>query len=163
MNDAGSLQNLNDIVVHGPLAWWPLAPGWYVLLGMGLVMLLVLTVLHWRRWRRNRYRRQALAELSSIRTTASAECMRGLPELLKRAALSVWKREEVASLSGQEWHRFLDRTAGMELFSAGVGEMLDRLAYGDIDLPTDQESGFGQVLDAAETWLKRHVGPVRGS
>ena len=29
MNDAGSLQNLNDIVVPEPVAWWPPAPGWY--------------------------------------------------------------------------------------------------------------------------------------
>ena len=34
MNDPGSLQNLNDIVVPGPVAWWPLAPGWYLLLAV---------------------------------------------------------------------------------------------------------------------------------
>ena len=36
MNDPGSLQNLNDIVVPGPVAWWPPAPGWYVLAAFAL-------------------------------------------------------------------------------------------------------------------------------
>ena len=34
MNDPGSLQNLNDIVLPAPVPWWPLAPGWWVLIGL---------------------------------------------------------------------------------------------------------------------------------
>jgi hypothetical protein len=58
MNDAGSLQNLNDIVVPGPVSWWPLATGWYVLAALLIVILLILAIRQWRQWRRNRYRRQ---------------------------------------------------------------------------------------------------------
>ena len=36
MSDPGSLQNLHDIVVPGPAAWWPPAPGWYVLAAVAL-------------------------------------------------------------------------------------------------------------------------------
>ena len=60
MNDAGSLQNLNDIVVPGPVGWWPLAPGWYVLGAIAFIACLVLAFRWWRRWQGNRYRRQAM-------------------------------------------------------------------------------------------------------
>ena len=156
MNDTGSLQNLNDIVVPDPVSWWPPAPGWYVLAAILLIIFILLAIRHWRNWRGNRYRRQSLTELSLIRAKSSAAYMGRLPELLKRTALSVWPREEVASLSGRSWHRFLDQSAGMDLFCSGAGDTLDRLAYcGNSDhAATDQE--LGQVLDAAETWLNDH-------
>jgi hypothetical protein len=164
MNDAGSLQNLNDIVLPSPVAWWPPAPGWYVLSALVLVALLVVGVLQWRRWRDNRYRREALAELSSIRASASTGYLERVPELLKRAALSVWPREEVAALTGPDWHRFLDRTAGLDRFCSGAGETLDQLAYSDSGsaakaLDARQSSA---LLDASELWLKKHKRPAQG-
>ena len=164
MNDAGSLQNLNDIVLPPAVAWWPPAPGWYVLFALVLVALLVAGFLQWRRWRDNRYRREALLELSAIRTNASAEQLHAVPELLKRAALSVWPRTEVAALTGADWHRFLDRTAGLDQFCSGVGETLDQLAYsnsgsGARELDARQS---GQLLDASELWLKKHKRQAQG-
>jgi len=156
MSDAASLQNLNDIVVSAPAAWWPLAPGWY-LLAACLVALLVFLALHQgRRWRQNRYRRQALQELSSIREAGAAGRARELPALLKRTALSAWPRASVASLSGAAWHRFLDETAGMDSFRAGSGATLDSLAYAGRDQPALPEADVKKAIDAAELWLKSH-------
>jgi hypothetical protein len=157
MNDGGSLQNLNDIVVPGPVGWWPLAPGWYVLATLALIAVLVMAVRQWRRWRQNRYRRQAMMELSSIRRSASGESLRQLPELLKRTALSAWSREKVASLNGRAWHRFLDGSAGMDRFCSGAGDILDQLAYAGVGAPLPADSELKQVLDAAELWLKQHL------
>lgn len=163
MNDAGSLQNLNDIVLPSPVAWWPPAPGWYALFALVLIGLLVFAVVQWRRWRQNLYRREALAELSRIRSGASAGQLHGLPELLKRAALSAWPRAEVAALTGPDWHRFLDRTAELQLFCSGAGEALDFLAYstpGGGQGPLDAQQS-ARLLEAAELWLKRHKRPER--
>ena len=156
MTDAGNLQNLNDIIVPGPVAWWPPAPGWYVLGAIAMVALLLVAVRQWRRWQQNRYRRQAMLELSSIREQASAESLQQLPVLLKRAALSAWQREEVAALTGPAWHRFLDQSAAMDRFCAGAGDTLDQLAYAGSgeSLPADTE--LQQALDATEFWLKNH-------
>jgi hypothetical protein len=157
VNDAGNLQNLNDIVVPGPMAWWPLAPGWYVLGAIALTAFVVVAFRQWRRWQQNLYRRQAMLELSSIRERASAESFQQLPVLLKRAALSVWQRKEVAALTGLAWHRFLDESAGMDRFCSGAGDTLEALAYAGSDeaLPADLE--LQQVLEAAEFWLKNHL------
>ena len=75
MSDAGSLQNLNDIVVPGPVDWWPPAPGWYVLGAIALIVFVVLAVRQWRRWQGNRYRRQAMLELSAIREKVCADSL----------------------------------------------------------------------------------------
>jgi len=157
MNDAGSLQKLNDIVAPGPVDWWPPAPGWYVLGAIALVVLLVLTFRWWRRWQENRYRRQAMTELELIRGQASRESLQQLPALLKRAALSVWPREEVACLTGLAWHRFLDETAGMDEFSTGAGDTLEQLAYAARDELLPAESELKKVLDASEFWLINHL------
>ena len=157
MNDAGSLQNLNDIVVPGPVDWWPPAPGWYVLGAIALIVFVVLAVRQWRRWQGNRYRRQAMLEFSSLREQADIERLQQLPVLLKRAALSVWPREEVASLTGPAWHRFLDESADMDGFCSGAGDILDQLAYAGRDSAAPAGPELQQVLDATEFWLKNHL------
>ena len=155
-NDSASLQNLNDIVVPPPVPWWPLAPGWYVVAAALLFLLSWLLFRQWQRWRRNTYRRQALAELSSIRAGGDDGQIRRVPELLKRTALSAWPRQQVAGLSGAAWHGFLDDAAGMERFRGSAGEILDRLAYaGRGDDPPDPAEAL-LLLDAAEAWLKQH-------
>ena len=42
MGDPGSLQNLNDIVAPAPVAWWPPAPGWWMLAALLATLLLPL-------------------------------------------------------------------------------------------------------------------------
>ena len=103
MDDAASLQNLHDIVTPGPLPWWPPAPGWYVLIAAVAIALLILLWKVWRHWLDNRYRGEALRELAKIGEGRPVGGLREAPELLKRAALSAWPRETVASLVGQDW------------------------------------------------------------
>ena len=87
----------------------------------------------------------------------TAEVAQALPELLKRVALTAWPRDEVAALTGEHWHRFLDRSGSMDRFGAGAGRALDRLAYGGAEV-----LGRDELLDlysAAEQWLRRHRAP----
>lgn len=156
MNDAGSLQNLNDIVVPAPAAWWPLAPGWYVLAGVLLLLGAWWAFRQWSRWKQNRYRRQALSELALIRDGGNESNLREVPVLLKRTAVSAWPRDEVASLSGEAWHRFLDRTAGFSRFCGGAGKTLDQLSYAGRDELNPPAAEIGRLMDAAESWLKHH-------
>ena len=161
MNDAGSLRNLNDIVVPAPVPWWPPAPGWLVVAFIVLMLVIVIAVRQWRLWRRNRYRRQALQVVSSIRQGNTAPG--ALPLVLKRAALSAWPREEVASLSGPAWHRFLDESCASEQFLGGAGDTLDQLSYAELAKTAPFEGDYGQALDAAEHWLKHHRSPPRAA
>lgn len=155
MNDPGSLQNLNDIVLPGAVAWWPPAPGWYAVLAIVLAVLLRVLFRALKAWQKNTYRRQALRELLAIRKQGS-EAAGELSVLLKRAALSAWPRDDVASLSGAGWHAFLDRTAPDGEFATRMGAMLDQFAYSTRGAyqPTGPE--FEQLCRAVEHWLKNH-------
>jgi hypothetical protein len=162
MNDTGSLQNLNDIVLPGPVPWWPLAPGWYVLFAVLAVALVYLAGRWWNARSQNRYRRQALAELAAIRRDQNTGSLQQLPVLVKRAALAAWPREQVASLNGPAWHRFLDASAGGGQFGAGAGATLDRLAYRTHRTDEHSQEDLEQVLAAAEFWLKHHAAQKEG-
>ena len=156
MSDPGSLQNLNDVLLPAPVGWWPPAPGWFVVAALLLVALGWLAARRWRRWSRNRYRREALRSLAQLRAGGAAAA-RGVPELLKRAALSAWPRDAVAALSGDDWHRFLDGTARMSCFCGSAGRTLDSLAYGAAEpLPADEAE---DLYREAERWLRRHRAP----
>jgi hypothetical protein len=154
MSDPGSLQNLNEIVLPAPVPWWPPAPGWYLLAGFLLLLLMFLAVRWRRRWLRNAYRRRALAELAAMREDESE--LRELPALLKRTALAAWPRQDVAGLSGTDWHEFLDASGGEGRFRDGAGLILDRLSYGAAEAPLPDVARRLQLLEAAECWLRRH-------
>ena len=154
MNDPGSLQNLNDIVLPGAVAWWPPAPGWYAVLAVALALLLWLSFRAFRAWRKNTYRRQALREFGSIRKRGKSAAG-DIPVLLKRAALSAWPRSGVASLSGREWHSFLDRTAPQAQI-AEIADMLDRVSYSSRGVREPSNEEFDRLCDAVEHWLKHH-------
>ena len=47
-DDPASLERLHDLVPPAPVPWWPLAPGWYVL---GALILIVAGLAAWRWWR----------------------------------------------------------------------------------------------------------------
>ena len=157
MNDPASLQNLNDIVLPASVPWWPPAPGWYVLSAVVLGVLLILALRGWRRWRRNAYRRQALASVAAMR--AERLELQYLPGLLKRAALSAWPRRQVAGLHGRAWHEFLDESGGGGRFDEGAGSILDRLSYAGAGTEPPDAADRLRVLEAAETWLRRHRVP----
>ena len=152
----GNLQNLHDIVVPADVAWWPLAPGWYVVAGALTVALAYFVYRKLRQVRKNRYRVLALRELADLRQGSETAAMLQIPVLLKRAALSAWPREEVAALSGADWHRFLDRTAATNRFSSGAGQVLDSLAYGGAEAVTASDGKLEGAIEAAEFWLNHH-------
>ena len=160
MSDAASLRNLHDVVLPTPIAAWPPAPGWYVVAVVTSALLLLLIWRGWRRWRRNRYRSQALRELARIRRGSEGRSLADVPVLLKRAALSAWPREQVAALTGRDWHRFLDDSAGSERFCSGAGALLDRLAFPSSASGTLSAAEEITLLDAVGDWLKRHQRPA---
>jgi len=98
MNDsAASLDRLHDLALPPQVSWWPLAPGWYVVIALILVFLTLTIFRAVRRWQANAYRRAALHELKSLETPAA------IAELLRRTALAVSPRSSVAEKSGSAW------------------------------------------------------------
>ena len=141
--DQASLDNLRDIVEQVPVSWWPLAAGWWVL---GAVLLVVIAlIVFWRvqQWRSNAYRRAALGELESAASVAE------ISEILKRTALAVFPRAEVASLSGAAWTDWLGQAVDGEV-PVAVGESLAQGVF------SKSESGTVDVSLFAANWIRQH-------
>ena len=74
-----------------------------------------------------------------------------LQQLLKRTALTGFPRTSVASLTGEAWVQFLDRSSGSHDFSIGEMELLIDGSYRSkisIDVRTMQLF--------AQQWIKKH-------
>jgi len=104
--DATSLDRLNDLVVPPAVPWWPLAPGWYVVLVLLALATAWLSWRLWQRYKRQAYRREALHQLTSLQDVTS------IAELLRRTALAVVPRADVASKTGEDWGDWLAAQSG---------------------------------------------------
>lgn len=110
MNGDGPV--LRDI--HVPAAaWWPPAPGWWILAAL---VVLVCGTIAWLLWRRARLRarRAALGEIDALeaafaRDGDAARLADGASRLLRRVACLV--EPAAASLAGEAWRDFLHRHA----------------------------------------------------
>ena len=133
---------LRDLHLPAITGWWPLAPGWWVLIGLALCGL---GYLAWRAiqiFRRSAPRRRALSQLRDLQ---AEYCWSGdvvslgirLSELLRRAMLAYAPRDEVAGLTGTIWLEWLDQGLPNKAFSAGPGRNLESLPYRKPDQNTD--------------------------
>jgi hypothetical protein len=152
---------LRDLHLPDPVGWWPLAPGWWVLLGLVLFGLLLLLRRAWVRWRIDAPRRIALKELERLesgwRETRNPVLLATrLSELLRRTMLAYAPRKEVAGLTGHAWLAWLDRGLEERPFTEGPGRTLCELPYRRAGGPAgefDVEALLGVVRRRLQTPL----------
>lgn len=160
-SDPASLQNLNDIILPAAVGWWPLAVGWYFLIALMLLVLVWFSYQWLHGWVKNRYRRAALRELQVLEVQIhKAEerdaNLRQIPILLKRAALSVYPRSQVASLSGEDWFNFLNSTVSNPAFTGSTATTLNTVSYSTSELSAIDAHAAAALLYASRKWLQNH-------
>ena len=158
MNPAASASlELRDIHAAPLPSFWPPAPGWWLLAVLLLAALVVLGIWLVRRYRWHRLQQQILGEIDQLgdcySTDKASEFVTGLSTLLRRVALQRYPREQVASLTGTGWLRFLDETGGKGEFEHGIGQLLERGAYA----PQAGELPASELLALARCWAKQNL------
>lgn len=146
---------LRDIHLPPEISAWPPAPGWWLLAAL-LIGLLVLVFRLWRR-RQPIYRKQvvqpALQELQRIEADYAhdpAEMIRQLSVLLRRSAISLHGRRQIAGLTGAEWLTFLDQQQRGEVFGTRFADMLTQQPY------REQVKGDAEALaSVVRDWLQQ--------
>ena len=148
---------LKDIHLPEAIGWWPVAPGWWILLL--LIGLLIFAVVIWlRRLARQAFVKHAQKILLSLKTTSEKDNYQKLCELsvlLRRVAITVSPEEEVASLTGSAWLAYLDNSVDELPFSKGIGACLAEDPYRQPhwQLPL-AESEIAALFHLCEQWLK---------
>ncbi|KTC76984.1 DUF4381 domain-containing protein [Legionella brunensis] len=158
MADSQLLNQLHDIQLPEPIGWWPLAPGWYVLLVALLVVGGSLFYIAYRRYKHGRAKREALHLLINLqkeyeRDHDSQLSSMKISELLRRVALVYFPRQQVASLQGQEWIEFLSKTAK----GINFDQMQDYLLQLPYQKPTDID--LSPLFNCAKSWIKQRGVP----
>lgn len=155
-----NISTLKDLPLPPPPAsYWPQAPGWWVLLALIVLALLVYLVRRLLRWWADRYRRAALLELDAIERdlaepTRRTAALDALPALVKRTVFTWAPRRPTAAMTGDAWLGFLDRTLPGGAFSNGAGRQLETLAYGVQAMDQREQDA---LLALIRRWIRDHV------
>ena len=122
---------LRDIHLPEAVAWWPPAPGWWILLGLALAGLVVFFIDYLRR----RHQRAALKMLRRVverlqRGDEPAQCLATVSSVMRRFAMSAATNPAlVAGLVGRPWLDYLDSRWDRRAFSEGPGRALTVAPY----------------------------------
>ena len=148
---------LRDIHLPPDIGWWPPALGWWLLL-----LLVFLSGVFLLRWWLKRPKQQgartvsaplfALQELDRIEAQYQNDPMgliRELSVLLRRIAISLYGRHQVAGLTGSSWLQFLDKQSGSAVFSERFQQALTELPY-----QPQGSTDVGALVLEVRQWLR---------
>ena len=155
---------LRDLHLPDAIGWWPLAPGWWVLIVMAAIGLAWLAWRWYRAWRFNAPRRYALRELARceadyLEHRDPVALGKQVSELLRRSMLAYAPRDEVAGLTGEAWLAWLDGNMPVPYFHTEGGRSLLTLPYRDPD-GDFSDIDVGALLAAVRMRLRE---PLRGT
>jgi hypothetical protein len=142
---------LRDIHLPDPIGWWPLAPGWWGLLVL-LTLLIGILVYVIRRRRRVTPIKLALAELTRLEANAdlsAREQLETLSILMRRVAMTICPREDVAGRAGEDWLNWLNNATGTAHFEGELGRLLISGSYSE----DPSASLVAELLTTYRKWL----------
>jgi len=150
--EAASLDNLHDIIAPDAIGFFPLAPGWYIVLLLFLTLLFHLAWKRYKLYKKEQYKRDALAELSGLREQSKMNSIR-LLSLAKRVAISAYERENIAKLSEDAWWDFM-QTHSKAKISTELRKNIHTLLYEEDANVYDNL--HAHVLNVVSEWIKTH-------
>ena len=127
VTDPASLP-LRDIHLPDAVSWWPLAPGWWIVIALTILLLIYL---YWILFKRKKPIKPvsdiALEEFRQIQRDFDqhknkSQLAKDLSEFLRRVCLSLFPRTDAAGLLGDEWLGFLDQVLDEPEFMQAVQE-----------------------------------------
>lgn len=149
------LSQLRDIHAAPPVSWWPPAPGWWLLAGILMLVLVWLGRRGMSRHREQKRRKQMLAWVDQLNNTVDAEhepqlWLATLNRILKLVALRAFPDRHCAVLAGQDWVDFLVGQIGQ----VDSKDSLTALASGPYDpAPRFDPSALSEL---ARLWIHKH-------
>lgn len=147
-------QQLRDVQTPEAVSWWPLAIGWWGLIALLSIALILIARALYQRHTRNLYRKTAAKELDYHFTNWQEQ---QLNSAYLQAANSILKRtyshfsDDAISLSGEQWLTHLAAHSKTD-FSIATQVALAQQLYQE-----NPESDIGSIHSELKTWLIIHT------
>ena len=149
--ESNSLANLKDLQLPEAVSVFPLAPGWY---GVIIIMVLLMLALSYWQMRRLAHQRKvaSIVELLTLieqqNSSSGTQLLAEVAILLKRVAREKFPEQQPQNLFGEPWLQFLDSSGKTTQFTQGAGRVLLEV-YQNKPLENPQA-----LFDVVRAWLK---------
>lgn len=154
------LDGLHDIRGLDPVSIWPLAPGWWLVLGGIVLLVLMLAALRRipvralvgrRDWRVDA--RRLLRDLRRRLPAADGRAAAGeFSELMRRIAMARTARDECAGLSGPAWLEWLGANDPVGFDWKEYGRLLIEIPYAPPGTTVETDD-LRRLVEAAGRWV----------
>lgn len=139
---------LRDIHLPKPISWWPLAPGWWILMAIILILLAVSGFYSWRWWKKRQYKKQILKQFNQhCEQNDFSKAML----LVKVVTQHLYPTDNSLQLFGRVWFEYLSsKTNASSLTTSEITRFTD-LVY--------RPAGSANSKDYSwfRTWLEQQL------
>lgn len=148
---------IGDIVEPDEIQFSFGAPGWYIIILLTILLTITLILINLKNYRKNKYRRDAIKMMNGImhHKMSHALIIYHQVELLKRIALHVYGRSEVAHLTGAKFYEFLQGKSDEIIFSAKTSMVFTKHLY-EGESTTISKDLLHQFHQESIHWIKAH-------
>src|SRR3990167_8195638 len=149
---------LYDIEGLDAISWWPLGLGWWIVLGLCVLMIVAISLyLYRKRVLKRKWQYGILNQMSIMERTLSSEnsqvVLIELSQLIRRIAIHTFSRSECAGLEGTQWLAWLKANDpdqfDWELKGSPLVEVPYAPSYEGIPL-----EDIVSLIQAARRWIK---------
>lgn len=149
---------LKDIHLPESPGFWPLAPGWWILLILLMIIGVWLVFAVLRKIKQRKYQQKIIDQYAVLETSLlekpDNERIAAINTFLRQLAINKYPRADIASLTGAKWLAFLDKSGKTQNFSKGAGRILIDAPYQSVNLHNFNNAEFIPLIRA---WVKKVV------
>lgn len=155
MQDTSILRDIHDL---DAIPWWPLATGWWWVIGLIVLVSLLAGVRYWIRYSgiipgwRGDARRQLRELKKALHHDDPRDVAGRLSVLLRRIAMARSDRRQAAGLSGDRWLTWLEQNDSTGFSWTQAGRALLQAPYMPPDMSIQREEVM-QLVVAATHWV----------
>jgi hypothetical protein len=159
------LEHIHEVVMPDSISLIPSAPFWFLLIVMASLYSAWNIWGVYCRWKINSYRRAAKKMTERLQERflgGDYLALRELPEIIRRSALSVWPREVIVALVGNDWNVFLASSLADPCATNDEILGVTQLAYlSDESLKNISVDEANKYFSWVTYWLVNHNDPER--
>ncbi len=150
---------MDELIEPPPVKFSFDAPGWYVVGGLFVLLLITVVILWYRHYKRNKYRAAALSQLAKkvellIPQQQYDALMYESDLLIKRIAMKKYGRSNVAGLTAAQWIAYINQTWREKSFTTEEGQLLNQKIYAfDKSISKEEAETF---VEKSKRWIKKH-------